>query len=65
MITSITGKRAKKLRGLRENCSRFGVLVTKKRRNTSLQLSGTQDTRIYSPYLLAVMISQSKKQDRF
>jgi hypothetical protein len=65
MITSITGKRAKKLKGLRESCYLFGVLATKKRKSTSLQLFGTQDTRIYSPYLLAAMILQSKKQGRF
>jgi hypothetical protein len=64
-ITSIIGKKAKRLKGLRESYSQFGALAMKKRKSTSLQLFGTQDTRIYSPYLLAATISQSKKQDKF
>lgn len=64
MITSIIGKREKKLRLKKENSYQFGDSAMKRKRNMSLPLPGTPNTKTCSPSLLAAMISPSKKLDR-
>ena len=65
MTISITGRKAKKPKVKKDNCYLFGDSAIRRKRNKSLQLPGTQDTKICLLSHWAAMTLQNKKQVRF
>lgn len=59
------GKKGKKPKDLKDSCCLFGVWVTRRRKSMSPPLFGIQDTKIFLPFHLVVMISPNKRQDRY